>query len=108
MKTRALTEYAVALSDEWLVPLGFTLASPRDSERRGAHIALHHPAAWPICQALKARGVLPDFRTPDRLRLGFAPLYTRFVDVHEGLSRLRDLVAAGAHLAYPDTRSRVT
>jgi kynureninase len=107
-KTRALTGYAVELAEAWLVPLGFTLASPRDADRRGAHISLHHHQAWPICQALKAAGVIPDFRTPDRLRLGFAPLYTRFVDVHEGLRRLRDLVTEGAHEQYPSERSRVT
>jgi kynureninase len=107
-KARALTSYAVELSDFWLVPLGFTLASPRDPARRGAHVALCHPRAWPICQALIAAGVIPDFRAPDRLRLGMAPLYTRFVDVYEGLRRLRDLVSAGRHSDYPMTPARVT
>jgi kynureninase len=107
-KTQALTGYAVALADAWLEPLGFTLASPRAASARGAHVSLRHPRAWPVCQALKAAGVIPDFRTPDRLRLGFAPLYTRFVDVHEGLRRLRDLVRAGEHLTFPDERPRVT
>jgi kynureninase len=107
-KTRALTGYAVELAEAWLVPLGFRLASPRDANRRGAHISLQHRQAWPICQALKAAGVIPDFRTPDRLRLGFAPLYTRFVDVHEGMGRLRQVVTQGAHEQYPNERSRVT
>jgi kynureninase len=107
-KARALTAYLIERSDEWLVPLGFTLASPRASEVRGAHVALHHPQAWQVCQALTAAGVIPDFRTPDRLRLGVAPLYTRFVDVYDGLARLRDLVAAGKHLTYPTERARVT
>ena len=70
-KARALTTYAVDLADAWLTPLGFTLASPRDPARRGAHIALHHTCAWQISQALRAAGVIPDFRTPDRLRLGY-------------------------------------
>jgi kynureninase len=107
-KARGLTSYAVELVDEWLAPHGFTLASPRDPVRRGAHIAVHHPRAWQVCQALKDAGVIPDFRTPDRLRLGFAPLYTRYVDVYDGLARLRELVAADKHLAYPETRTRVT
>ena len=89
-KARALTAYAVELFDAWLVDDGFRLASPRDPIRRGAQITLHHPNAWQICQALKAADVIPDFRTPDRLRLGFAPLYTRFVDVYEGMLRLRE------------------
>jgi kynureninase len=107
-KARSLTSYAVELIDEWLAPLGFALASPRDPVRRGAHVALHHARAWQVCQALKDAGVIPDFRTPDRLRLGFAPLYTRHVDVYDGLARLRELVTAGKHLAYPEARSRVT
>ncbi len=107
-KTQALTDYAISLVDAWLPELGFRLASPRSTERRGAHLCLHHPQAWQICQALKAADVIPDFRTPDRLRLGFAPLYTRFVDVHDGLARLRDVTAAGAHHEYPAQRARVT
>jgi kynureninase len=107
-KGRALTSYAVELHDAWLAQLGFVLASPRDPARRGAHVTLQHPQAWQACQALKAAGVIPDFRTPNRLRLGFAPLYTRFVDVHDGLARLRDLMSSGKHLEYPAERSRVT
>ena len=107
-KARALTSYAVELADAWLAPLGFALASPRDQARRGAHVSLHHPQAWQVCQALKGAGVIPDFRTPERLRLGFAPLYTRFVDVYDALAGLRDIVASGSHIAYPAERSRVT
>ncbi len=108
LKARALTSYAVELFDTWLAPLGFALASPRDPLRRGAHVSLHHRQAWQACQALKEAGVIPDFRTPDRLRLGFAPLYTRFVDVYDGLKRLRDIVTSDAHVDYPAERSRVT
>jgi kynureninase len=107
-KARALTGYAVELTEEWLTVLGFRLASPREPSRRGAHVTLYHPRAWQVCQALKAAKVIPDHRTPDRLRLGFAPLYTRFVDVHSGLSRLRDLVRAGAHEPYPSRPAGIT
>ncbi|MEN3309234.1 MAG: kynureninase [Micromonosporaceae bacterium] len=91
-KARALGGYAIDLVDAWLAPLGFTLASPRPADRRGAQVTLCHPRARQVCQALAAERVTADFREPDRLRLGLAPLYTRFVDVHTGLSRLRDLV----------------
>ena len=107
-KARSLTSYAVELVDGWLAPLGFDLASPRDPDRRGAHIALHHARAWQVVQALKDANVIPDFRTPDRIRLGFAPLYTRHVDVYEGLARLHAIVTAGTHLGYPEARTRVT
>jgi kynureninase len=107
-KGRALTSLAVALYDEWLAEYGFTLASPRDPYRRGAQLTLHHPDAWQICQALKANGVIPDFRTPDRLRLGFAPLYTRFVDVCEAMRRLRAIMTSESYREFPTNRSRVT
>ena len=107
-KARELTDFMIDLYDEWLVPLGFALASPRDGRRRGAHVTLHHPQAWQVCQALKTERVIPDFRTPDRLRLGVAPLYTSFADVCEGMARLRAIVGEGRHLAFPEERSRVT
>lgn len=107
-KGMALTSYLIELADAWLAPLGFTVASPRDPERRGSHVTLHHPNAWQVCQALIDHLVVPDFRTPDRLRLGLAPLTTSFEDVWTAMSRLRDLTAAGEHEAYPTERARVT
>jgi kynureninase len=107
-KGRALTSFALRLCDTLLDGYGLRLASPREASARGAQITLHHPAAWQICQALKAGGVIPDFRTPDRLRLGFAPLYTRFADVHEGVTRLRTVLADRAWEQFPAARGRVT
>jgi kynureninase len=107
-KGMAMTSYLVELADAWLAPLGFRLASPRDPARRGAHISLEHPAAWQVCQALLDRGVVPDYRTPDRLRLGPAPLTTRFTEVHDAMAVIRDLVAAGTHRDYPEEIARVT
>jgi kynureninase len=107
-KGRELTELMIALADEWLAPQGVVLASPRDAARRGAHVTLAHPQAWQITQALIDRGVVPDYRTPDRVRLGPAPLYTRFVDVWDAMACFRDLLAQGAHERYPAERSRVT
>jgi kynureninase len=107
-KVAALGAYAIELFDAWLAPYGLALASPRDGTRRGAHITLHHPQAWQLCQAWKAAGVIPDFRTPDRLRIGLAPLYTRFVDVHDGFARLREILASGSYVHFPAERSRVT
>ena len=107
-KGRALTDLAAALHDAWLAPLGFTFGSPRDAQRRGGHVALRHPQAWPICRALIAEGVVGDFREPDILRLGFPALYTRFADVWDGLDRVRAIVASGGHEAFAGARSRVT
>ncbi|SEO60786.1 kynureninase [Trujillonella endophytica] len=107
-KGRALTDLVVALADGWLAPHGVALASPRDAARRGSHVSLAHPQAWQVTQALLDRGVVPDFRTPDRVRLGPAPLYSRFVDVWEAMDRFRDVLAEGAHERYPAERARVT
>jgi kynureninase len=107
-KSVALTRLLVALHDAWLAPLGFTVASPRDPARRGSHVALQHPRAWQVTRALIERGVVPDFRGPDTVRLGIAPLYTRHVDVWDALARLRDLVERGEHEAFDATLGRVT
>ncbi|MEY2452553.1 MAG: kynureninase [Acidimicrobiaceae bacterium] len=82
----ALTELAIERADVFLPPLGFDVASPRDATRRGSHLALRHPRAADVCAALAAdHHVITDHRPPDILRLGFAPLYTRFVDVWDAM-----------------------
>ncbi|HUY48987.1 MAG TPA: hypothetical protein VMV92_25250 [Streptosporangiaceae bacterium] len=78
-----LTSYLIDLADAWLAPLGCVLASPRDSARRGSHVCLRHPEAWRISQALIQAGVIGDYRTPGRLRLGPAPQHP----VHRRLGR---------------------
>jgi kynureninase len=104
----ALTSYLIHLADEWLEPLGFRLASPRADARRGNHVTLHHPQAWRISQALIAAGVIGDYRTPDRLRLGPAPITTRFTDVWDALDRLRQIAASKSYQDLPAELSRVT
>lgn len=99
----------MALHEAWLAPLGFRLGSPRDPDQRGSHVSLDHPDAWPICRALIERAnVVPDFRGPDSIRMGIAPLDTRFADVWDALDRLRRLVERGNHHAMGRERTRVT
>jgi kynureninase len=93
-KGQALTAYAVDLADSWLADRGVGLASPRDPEQRGAHVTLTHPESEALVQALSDKGVIPDFRRPDGIRIGLAPLTTRFTDVHDGLLALRTLIDA--------------
>jgi kynureninase len=108
-KSVALTELVIALHDAWLAPLGFELGTPRDPATRGSHVALRHPEGWPINRALIERAkVIGDFRGPDTIRLGLAPLYVRFTDVWDALDRLRRLVEAGEHKAVDATTRRVT
>lgn len=94
-KAVALTDYAVALHDARLAPLGFALGSPRDAARRGAHVSVRHPAARRLAAGLIAAGVIPDFRAPDSIRLGLSPLTTSFADVRTGIERLAELAARG-------------
>jgi kynureninase len=108
-KGRDLTQLAIDLADDWLAPIGFVVVTPRDPARRGAHVALRHPDAWPIARALIERaGVVPDFRAPDVLRLGFAPLTTSFTEAWDALDRLRDLVERGEHREVAAGPRRVT
>ncbi|HLH57591.1 MAG TPA: kynureninase [Streptosporangiaceae bacterium] len=91
-----LTEYLIGLADAWLVPLGCTLASPRDPARRGSHVTLHHPEARRIYRALTGRGVIIDFRAPDRMRFGPAPIYSRFTDVWDAADITRQIIESAA------------
>ena len=91
-KSVALTEAFIELADERLAAHGFTVASPRRSAERGSHVALGHDHAYGITQALIARGVIGDFREPNLVRLGFAPLYVRHVDVWDAVELLVDVM----------------
>ncbi len=95
-KSVALTDLFIALSDDVLAPLGFTLAAPRDSARRGAQVSLAHEQGYAIMQALIARGITGDFRAPDLVRFGLVPLTTRYVDVFDTIDALRDIVQTRA------------
>lgn len=108
-KSLALTEYLIALWEADLAPLGFAMNSPRDAARRGSHISLGHADAWRIDQAMIHEAhVLPDFRAPDNIRLGIAPLYTSFTDVFTAVQRIKELVHQGVHRQYDAATSAVT
>jgi kynureninase len=108
-KSIAQTELARELHEAWLAPLGFELQTPPDPARRGSHLCLGHPEAWPICRALDEReDVVVDFRDPDAIRLGVAPLYTRYADIWDACDRTRRLVEAGGYRGFGAERGRVT
>ena len=103
------TEYLITLWEELLAPLGVALNSPRDPARRGSHVSLGHPEGLRIDRALiEDMAVIPDFRYPDNIRLGIAPLYTSFVDIYEGLTRLRRVLVERLYEKYPVQRPDVT
>jgi kynureninase len=108
-KSILMTDYAAFLTDELLAPLGFSLGSPRDSARRGSHISIRHPDGYRINRTLiEEMNVIPDFRAPDNIRLGFAPLYVSFTDVWEGFDRLRKVVEEQRYQKYPTQKLTVT
>jgi kynureninase len=107
-KGMLLTDYLITLADSWLTPLGCVLASPRDAGRRGSHVSLRHPEAWRISQALIQAGVVGDYRTPDRLRLGPAPISTRFTDVWDALKTTREIIESQAYEQIQGEPARVT
>ena len=103
------TAYLIALWEQALAPLGFTLNSPRDSRWRGSHISLGHDEAWRIDQALiHEMKVLPDFRKPDHIRFGITPLYTTFAEIYEAVMRTKRVVTEQLYLKYSQENRKVT
>ncbi|MER7763976.1 kynureninase [Streptomyces sp. NPDC097619] len=96
-KGLSLTGFFQDCADELLDGLGFTMATPRDPERRGSQVALRHPEAYPLVAALTARGVIGDMRAPDLLRFGFNPLYLSHADVLHAVRELREVTVTGAY-----------
>ncbi|MBU4465098.1 MAG: aminotransferase class V-fold PLP-dependent enzyme [Actinobacteria bacterium] len=89
-KSIALTEFAIDLTDEWLTPLGVTVASPRDPRLRGGHVTLSHLQMRAVTARLWAEDVIPDYRDPGGLRIGLAPLTTSFAETEHGMRAVRD------------------
>jgi len=87
-KSLALTGLFLDLADERLIRHGLQPITPREEARRGSQVSLRHPEGYAIIQALIERGVIGDFRSPDILRFGFAPLYVGFADVFDAVEAL--------------------
>ena len=95
-KSVMLTERFIDLCDKQLAKFGFEIVTPLDPESRGSHVAVSHPEAQAVCLALlNEQSVIPDFRPPDLLRFGFAPLYISFADVDSTVKRIVDVVEGG-------------
>ena len=92
-KSMALTEFFIRAVEQECAGLGLALVSPRDPAHRGSQASFTHAQGYPVMQALIARGVIGDFRAPNILRFGFAPLYLRFVDAWDAAIVLRDILA---------------
>ena len=103
------TQMMIDLYDEWLAPLGYTLLTSRNPQERGGHISIGHPDAARICIALRRfANVIPDYRTPNAIRLAMAPLPTSYVEVWDGFQRIRDLTETRQYEKIEGSDSRVT
>jgi kynureninase len=109
-KSLKTTGYLMYLVDEMLSkePYNYGVATPREPERRGGHVGVYHKDAWRINQALIARGVIPDFRPPNIIRLAPIPLYVSYHDVWTVAQHLKTVIDNGEHLKQSDDRGTVT
>jgi kynureninase len=95
-KSQALTTLFIERVEARCAERGLTLASPRNANERGSQVSFAHATGgYAIMQALIGRGVIGDFRAPDLIRFGFAPLYTRFVDAFDAAEHLATVLASG-------------
>jgi len=95
-KSGRLGDLFLDLVDELCAGHGFSPACPREAAMRGSQVSLHHDQGYAIMQALIADGVIGDFRAPDILRSGFAPLYVRYVDVYDAVATLAGIMRTGS------------
>ncbi len=109
-KSTKITSYLMYLIDETLIeePYSFSIGTPRQPERRGGHVGVEHGDAWRVAEALKARGVIPDFRPPNVIRLAPIPLYTSYFEVWNVVQHLKAVIDNGEHEAFSHERSAVT
>ena len=107
-KSLDLTGLLFRLVEGKLDRFGVRVVTPRAEDRRGGHVTLAHPAAGKLSRALRSRGVIPDFRPPDLLRLAPAPLYTSFAECERAIDVLEEILATGAHEHLPDRDAPVT
>jgi kynureninase len=107
-KSLALTAFLRRLVESELSGRGFGIATPVADARRGGHLAITHPDAGAISGALRAAGVVPDFRPPDLLRLAPVALYTSFADCLAAVRQLREIVDTGAYRVVQDSGRHVT
>ena len=106
-KSLKITAYLMFLIDQRLAPYGYRVGSPRDDKRRGGHVSLEHDEAYRICQALKDKGVIPDFREPNVIRLAPVALYNTYAEVLKLVDILEEIAANKDYEAYSNARALV-
>jgi kynureninase len=103
-KSLRLTQFLMDLVAQEMTEAGLTIANPLDDHRRGGHVSLEHPDAARICKALKARGVIPDFRAPNMIRLAPVALYNTFIEVWDAVQILKAVMDGHEYRQYENRR----
>jgi kynureninase len=111
-KSVAQSDFLIYLVEKYLLPLGFSIASPLKSEERGSHISIKHKEAYRINRAMITpndgqKSIIPDFRPPNNIRLGIAPLYTSFIDLYDTVQRIRAIVLNKEYEYFNETPLKV-
>ena len=109
-KSLKITSYLIFLIDEMLSekPYNYSIATPREPERRGGHVGVAHEEAYRISEALTGRGVIPDFRPPNIIRLAPVPLYVSYHEVWQVTQHLKEIIEEREYERYPKQRGVVT
>ncbi|OIK08713.1 kynureninase [Bacillus sp. MUM 13] len=106
-KSLQINEYLMDLISFELGNMGFFIGNPREDSRRGAHISLEHKEAARICKALKANGIVPDFRAPNIIRLAPVALYTAYTEVWEAVQILKKIMIGKEYENFKNERDVV-
>ena len=110
-KSRVQTAYLIdvlEVSGLTGTPYHYRIGTPREPARRGGHVAVEHDAGARIARALKRRGVIPDFRPPNVVRLAPIPLYTSYHDIWQTVRHLRNIIDTGDYRQGGDERDVVS
>ena len=91
-KSMALTDLFIKLLKNECAAWELEIISPKDASQRGSQVAVSHPEGYAVMQALISRGVIGDFRAPNLMRFGFAPLFLRYQDIHDAVKQLKQIL----------------
>jgi len=113
IKSVRQSTFLLELIEQELMPLGFKIASPALASERGSHVSIQHPEGYRINRAMinpKANNkiIIPDFRPPNNIRLGIAPLYTTFMDLYETVERIKNIVLEKEYALHSENKLPVT
>lgn len=112
-KSVQLSNFMLEMIQQELLPLRFSLASPLEAVKRGSHLSIQHPEAYRINRAMiepndGSKAIIPDFRPPDNIRMGFAPLYNRFEEMAETVQRIKAIIQSAEFERFGKEKLTVT